>query len=362
MASSPIRLPDYRHALLPILAGPVDCRQLLAEGDTTFLNFILSQDLGPLWHYTLQNAGLLEGLPPETVEPLSGSRRVAVASYLAQRAALEKLGKMFDGQDIAYAVMKGVHVRECAYPEASLRTSCDIDILVLPGKKQMAARLLVDAGYKLHADPANISHEATFSNPPVDIDLHWDIMRPGRTRIDMAAGLLDRRQRINGIWGLSDNDTLFLMLTHPAFTKYVCSPNMGLARVADFLLWIKRRQIEWPAVLRLLDQAGLKTAAWTMLAWYSMLAPEQSLALLSEWRSSVRPGKLRSAYLQYWLTHDLPSRLINQPLPIQIGFTLAMHDKMADALHALSGLRIARKTAMRDVALLVGGQDKLANG
>ncbi len=362
MQPTSTKLISYRQALLPIWGDSKGCHSVLVEGGTVFVDFVLSQDLGPLWHYTLQNAGLLKGLPPDVIEHLSGSRRSAVASYLAQRSALEKLGKIFDDQDIAYVVMKGAHVRECVYPEASLRASSDIDLLVMPEDRQKAAQLLVGLGYKLHADPANISHEATFSNPPVDIDLHWDIMRPGRTRIGMAAGLLDRRQRINGIWGLSDNDTLFLMLTHPAFTKYVCSPNMGLARVADFLLWVKLRPIEWSAVLRLLDQSGLKTAAWTMLAWYSMLAPEQSLALLSEWRSSVRPGKLRSAYLQYWLTHDLPSRLINQPLPIQVAFTLAMHDKMADALHALSGLRMARKTAMRDVASLVGGQDKLANG
>ena len=70
-------------------------------------------------------------------------------------------------------------------------------------------------------------------------------MRPGHTRIDMTEGLLARRQWSNGYWGLSDSDTVFLLLTHPAFVRYVCSPNMGLGRVADFLLWIQKRQVDW---------------------------------------------------------------------------------------------------------------------
>ena len=64
--------------------------------------------------------------------------------------------------------------------------------------------VLLDAGYSVHAEPANISHEATFRRGAVDIDLHWHLLRPGRTRVDLTAELLARRQRIKGQWGLSD--------------------------------------------------------------------------------------------------------------------------------------------------------------
>ena len=356
MSASASKLKHYQQALLPAAAhaDPASLRTQLIEGGPGFLNFILGQDLGAWWHHSLQSNGLLASLPPDTVDALRQARMAAAAGYLVQRAALDRLDPLFEAQAIPYVVMKGVHVRECAYPEPALRTASDIDILVAPTDRRRAARSLLDAGYTVHPEPANISHEATFSLGPVDIDLHWHILRPGRTRIDMTAELLARRQRTNGLWGLSDNDTLFLMLTHPAFAKYVCSPNMGLGRVADFLLWNQRRPADWPAVLQLLDRAGLKTAAWTMLNWYRMLAPPDEGAALDAWIKSVRPGRLRTAYLHQWLVHDLPSRWLDRPILIQLGFTLPLHDRPGDAMHALSGLQQSKKNRSRDRQLLLG--------
>ncbi|MGB8145740.1 MAG: hypothetical protein WCF05_11315, partial [Chromatiaceae bacterium] len=175
-----------------------------------------------------------------------------------------------------------------------------------------------------------------------------------RTRVDLTAELLVRRQRIKGHWGLSDSDTLFMMLTHPAFNKYVCSPNMGLGRVADFLLWIQQRPVDWPAVLRLLERSGLKTAAWTMLNWFHRLAAPDVRTTLDAWIDTVQPSPLRAAYLGEWLERDLPSRWLDRPFLIQFGFTLALHDRPGDLLHALAGLQRARRNQGRDMALLFG--------
>lgn len=358
MATASSRLNTFQQALLPA-AQPVEakaCCDALAAGGRPFLDLILAQDLGPLWHHCLQAGGLLVTLPSHAVEALHEARIAATAGYLAQRAALLRIDELFESAGIPYVVMKGGHVRECVYPEPSVRSCSDLDILVERTDRQRAARLLVDAGYGAHVEPATISHEATFSRPPVDIDLHWDILRPGRTRIDVTAEFLARRQRVNGFWGLSDGDTLFLMLTHPAFAKYVCSPNMGLARVADFLLWVQTRPVEWTSALKLLEQAGLKTAAWTMLSWFRMLAAPQSIARIEGWLDTVKPGRLRAAYLEYWLMHDLPSRWLNRPLPIQIGFTLFMHDRVTDAQHAIKGWWQARRNAHKDTRLLLGGE------
>lgn len=350
------RLKIDQQTLLPAAAqaDPVACRAALADGGARLLDWILAQDLGALWHHSLQTSGLLESMPPDTIDALRQARIAATAGYLAQRAALDRLDRLFEAQAIPYVAMKGAHVRERVYPDPALRPASDIDILIAPADRQCAARVLLDAGYVLHPEPANISHEASFSQGAVDIDLHWHILRPGRTRIELTANLLARRQRINGQWGLSDGDTLFLMLTHPAFAKYVCSPNMGLARVADFLLWIHKRPVDWPTVMELLERAGLKTAAWTMLSWFRMLAPPDAHATLDSWMETVRPGRLRAAYLQQWLLHDLPSRWLHRQFLIQFGFTLPLHDRPRDALHALKGLRQARQNREPDMRLLLG--------
>jgi hypothetical protein len=274
MTSSATRLKNDRLALLPVAAhaDAAACLAALAEGGSGFLELVLAQDLGALWHHTLQSASLLNSLPPATIEALREARMAAAMGYLAQRAALDELDRLFDSAGIRWVAIKGSHVRELAYPDPALRPASDIDILIAPADRRRAVQAMLDAGYSVHAEPANISHEATFSRGVVDLDLHWHMLRPGRTRVDLTDELLERRQRIGSQWGLSDSDTLFLMLTHPAFAKYVCSPNMGLGRVADFLLWIQKREIDWPAVLQQLGRAGLKTAAWTMLSWFRMLA------------------------------------------------------------------------------------------
>jgi hypothetical protein len=247
-------------------------------------------------------------------------------------------------------------VRECVYPDPSLRPASDIDILISPSDRRRAAGALIGAGYDVHPEPANMSHEATFSQGPVDIDLHWGMLRPGRTRVEMTADLIARRQRTNGQWGLSDTDTLVMMLTHPAFAKYVCSPNMGLVRVVDFVLWLHKRPVDWPAVRNLLERAGLRTAAWTMLSWFRLLAAPGDQSAIDGWMDSVRPGRLRAAYLRTWLAHDLPTRWLNHPLLIQIGLTLPLHDRPSDALHAVDGLRRSRKNRSRDARLLLGDE------
>jgi len=351
------RLRPHRLALLPAAApaDPVALRAALGEGGTGFIDFLVGQDLGPLWHHALQTHGLLDPLPRETVEPLREARMAAAMGYLAQRAALERLDALFAAEGIPWVAMKGAHVRECAYPDPALRPASDVDLLIAPADRRRAARTLVDAGYTVHADPANISHEATFSLGVVDVDLHWHMLRPGRTRVDLTGELLARRQRVNGLWGLSDADTVFLMLTHPAFAKYVCSPNMGLARVADFFLWVGARPVDWPAVLRLLERAGLKTAAWTLLTWFRRLAPRALQGTLDGWIESVRPGRMRAAYLRQWLARDLPTRWLARPFLIQFGFTLPLHDRPGDVLHALAGLHEARRNRTRDIDLLLGG-------
>jgi hypothetical protein len=198
--------------------------------------------------------------------------------------------ELFSAQGIAYVVMKGVHVRECIYPDPALRPASDIDILIAPHDRRRAAQLLLDNGFTAQVLPNNVSFEASFRKGPVDIDLHWSMLREGRTRVDLTAGLLARRQQTHGVWGLSDSDAVFMMLTHPAFGKYVCSPNMGLGRVADFLQWMQQKPVDWPAVVALLEQAGLKTAGWIMLGWFRMLGPADVTRMIDEWRAFAAPG------------------------------------------------------------------------
>jgi len=351
------RIDHYRAALLPANGGAPASTLLgaLKDGGSALLENICEYGLGAWWHHALQAASLLDELPPDTANALRAARAGAAASYLAQREGLERVDRQFDAARIPYAVMKGAHVRECVYPDPSLRVSGDVDVLVTRADRHRAARLLHEAGYTHHENRTTISHEASFVRSPVDIDLHWDILRPGRTRRPMAEDMLARRQRVGGFWALSDSDALFVMLTHPAFAKYVCSPNMGLLQVADFLLWSEAKPEAWTAAERLLDAAGLRTAAWTMLGWYGTLATPAHASRIAEWRRRLQPGRLRAAYLEYWLAHDLPGRWLDRPLRIQLGLTLWLHDRPSDALRAARGWLGSRLARSEDARSLLAG-------
>jgi hypothetical protein len=84
------------------------------------------------------------------------------------------------------------------------------------------------------------------------------------------------------------------------------------------------------------------------------LAPPDAQATLDGWIETVRPGRLRAAYLRQWLLHDLPSRWLDRPFLIQFGFTLPLHDRPGDVMHALRGLQQARKNRLSDARILLG--------
>ena len=263
---------------------------------------------------------------------LKAKRWEEAGRYLAQRAAIAEVDSLFQAAGIAYAVFKGTHVRELEWQAPALRSANDIDILIPAARRTDAISLLERAGFTLRIDEKNLTHEVTLVRAPVTIDLHWDIIRPGRARCDLATPFLEGRNKAAGFYGLNNEATLIVMLVHPVFARYV--NNLSACNVKDFEKLVLQRPIDWDAVYTLLDKAGLKTAAWTMLTWYRMVLGEHitpKLPILD----AVKPGRLRQAYLRQWLEHDLSVRLWNIPLLTPLAFTLPAHDSVADVVRAV---------------------------
>ena len=153
----------------------------------------------------------------------------------------------------------------------------------------------------------------------------------------------DERQRHQGRWILSDADSLFVMLIHPAFSKHLSPSQMGLHRVADILLWVQRRKVDWGVLRTELDACGLKTAAWTILSLVRMLSPAASAPLVAGAIDSLRPGPLRSAYLNAWLRQDLSARLTHVHAARLAGvLTTAAGAAPAETMGAASAVSFAR--------------------
>lgn len=344
----PYRL--HRLALLPLLPG--DQAEALravreavrAEEEQEFLLCIMQNGLGPLWHDLMRAAAGPAPFSPAFTRELRNIASYCAARYLYQKNALEKIDALFAAAAVPYAAFKGAHTRELLYADPSRRSACDLDILVAGADTARAISVLVEAGWAFKPEPGNISHEATLEDGRVAIDLHWNILRPGRTRTDMTGELLRTRQRFAGYWGLGSEATLLVMLVHPVFAKYATAPQAALLHLLDLALWNRTMRTDLDNVFAYLDQAGVKTAAWITATRLEMLT---GASLPSPFIQRISPGPIRSRYLRAWLRGNLPTRLLTRPLLIQACFTLPAHDTPADAVRAVRQLMREKKEAPR---------------
>ncbi len=302
-----------------------------------------------MWAKMLRQNNFDCQLSKTTREQLHASRIAATASYMLQSLALKKIRKTLDAADVPHVVFKGVHIREQIYTDPSSRPAQDIDLLVSKTQHVNAIRALMNAGFEFFPYAENISHEVTLADGKVMIDLHWDILRPGRTRTDMTDSLLETRKDFSTHWGLDNESTLFLMLVHPVFNKYATAPQSSLMRVVDLAQWIQFRQPEWSEVYFWLQLAGTRVAAWIMLEWLHQLT---QIDHPPSFLQRIRPGRLRLHYLRYWITKDLSSRFAGNPFIIKTAFTLPAHDSPSDALHAVSSLIQEKRSASTKIRKL----------
>lgn len=333
------RLDDYRSALLVAFPETSDA-ELAAALDAigpAFASFIIDQGLGPLWHARTGRDEFHE------------SRLAAEALYLAQEHALIEIDATLESAGIEYAVFKGAASRLLLYENPAIRAGFDVDLLVRADDRLAAATALVDAGFSASPDAPNISRELVLSRGRVDVDLHWGLLREGRLRVDVIPGMLAGRERSSGMWMLSPEDAFFVLLVHSAFAKHLSGLEMGLHRVADVLRWLDTQKFDWSKVNAKLEQNGVQTAAWATLRWAAILAHPRALRGVETLLPNLRPGRLRSAWLNRWLLKDLSTETSHLHWARLLGFSSLLHDTPSDVLRAVMGRYRAHKRIGEDL-------------
>lgn len=323
---------DLRAALLRVSA--VEQEQLL--------DLICNQGLQFFWLKTLSALTDLCFFPAWR-ERLKKKCFWDTARYLFQKKKLFELDRLFTREQIPYVAFKGAHIREVVYTDPAYHPTADIDLLVPPSEKIRAVQALRANGYTLSPDQANISHEVSLMRGNVHLDLHWHIMRPGRTRIELTDLLLQTRQRCNFFWAPDNEMALLIMLAHPVFTKYSTAPQSSIVRLADLRKWLSTQQIDCPRLLHLLEITGLKTAAWITATILADLTGSQLPASIYK---AIRPSHPKRLLLQQWLDLNLSSKFDNPILPKYI-FTLLAHDRITDVFKFIRIYREEQKKARK---------------
>ena len=320
------------------------------DGGEALANWMLQQGLAAFWDDAIERGCVGRSLARALTTALRRARMETASHYLAQRHAMQAAKKGFDAAGIAHLVFKGAHIRELVYDEPALRPATDLDVLVSYAERRQAIALLQEAGFTLCADKGNASHEVTLAKDGLYVDLHWDLLRPGRTRAPLAEPFLATRRDFGSHWGPDEHANLFLMLVHPVITKYLTTPHASLVRVLDLFWWLERMPVDWDALLDWLERAGLRTAAWLSLEWAGRFG---ELSVPEDFRRRIAPGRLRQRYLRYWIDHDLPTRLLRRQWLVRLGFTLPVHDRVSDAWRVVHQARKARRAAAREWASLL---------
>ena len=207
-----------------------------------FLKFLMANNLGPAWPARLSRKTIKTLCPGDQSRKLhEESRRIAFI-YLQQKAAIQTISYTLEKNSIPYAVFKGAHTRELAYPNPATRPSVDIDILIEEKGKKQVIQLLMTQGYLLHTKTKNLTHEASLIKGSASIDLHWHILRPGRIPKALTSELLGDRTKYASHWSFSNEHNLFILLIHPVFAKYSTTTQCGLIRMLDLPTRLQR----WP--------------------------------------------------------------------------------------------------------------------
>lgn len=170
---------------------------------------------------------------------------------------LENLCKTLEAAGILHIPLKGAVIRN-SYPEAWMRTSCDIDILVKEADLQRTLDLLIKKGYQMGEHGR---HDVSLYSPTsVHLELHFALVEQGRANGADAVlrSVWEQSQCADG-WKyrmeMDDSVYYFYHLAHMA--KHVEIGGCGMRTFLD--LWILEHQIPHDQEKRtqLLKKGGL---------------------------------------------------------------------------------------------------------
>ena len=192
-------------------------------------------------------------------------KQVLLAVYRCEKLGfeLEHLCRALSQAKIPFMPLKGSVIRPY-YPEAWMRTSCDIDILVSEADADAAAAILTEScGYAYHGKG---SHDISlFSPDDIHIELHYDLVEAGHA--NAAAEVL------KNIWDaavlsshtayqyeMPDAYFYFYHIAHMA-KHFVGTGGCGIRPFLD--IWILQHRVSFDRAKRdaLLSDGGLDVFA-----------------------------------------------------------------------------------------------------
>ena len=191
---------------------------------------------------------------------LTKEELTSVYRYERMKFTLDEICSAFDNAKIAYVPLKGSVLRPY-YPYESMRTSCDIDILIHESDLKKAIDSLEEKGYR--CGERTYHDVSLFSPSEIHLELHFSIQE----NMDALDSVLkDAWNYVELAQGSRYNFTpeffVFHMYSHMAY--HFLSGGCGIRSLLDIWVVEQKMNTNYTVAEKLLKKAGIYTFASQM--------------------------------------------------------------------------------------------------
>ncbi len=205
--------------------------------------------------HVVSSALYKNGVTPEPSVKAEYERETIMAVFRHEQMqyAYEKICRALDKAEVAYLPLKGAVVRPY-YPEASMRTGCDIDILVKETELESAIKALVCAEYR--CGDRNYHDVSLHSPEGIHLELHFSLCE----NIDTLDEVLKDAWHYvvpaaDGGLAFSEPFFVFHMFAHMAY--HFLSGGCGARSLMDVWVMKHKMGLYYSRAKTLLEKAGI---------------------------------------------------------------------------------------------------------
>lgn len=241
-----------------------DSRKLLdaIDADTVCELYALSkgQDLSHIVSYVASRDGLV--LDAAVKSKFERDEMMAAFRCESMKLAYEQICHTLDTAKIPYLPLKGTVVRPY-YPMDSMRTSCDIDVLIHQEDLERAVASFVALGYK---EETRAYHDVSLYSPEgIHLELHFSICENMESLDGVLSEAWEHARVAEGYrYEFTPEFFSFHMLAHMAY--HFLSGGCGMRPLMDLWVMEHRMGISYLSAEPLLRRAEIFTFACEMAA------------------------------------------------------------------------------------------------
>lgn len=201
-----------------------------------------------------------KSIPPYVIQTLYLQFKKNTFQMLHLSAEMEQVSKLFTENEIRTLFLKGPILAHDLYGDISLRTSCDLDMLIPIYQLEKAETLLLEQGYVKDDYIQTIlndwkwrHHHITFFHPQkqIKLEIHWRL-NPGPGKEPSFEQLWERKRKSTltsyPIYLLGSEDLFLFLVTHGA--RHGWSRLRWLVDINQ----IVRQSLDWVEINRLLKK------------------------------------------------------------------------------------------------------------